>query len=1126
MHRSRSGLEPVDSDIAFQKAILAAMADTWRQAQASRKHTSQATILLQVTDRLIKTPTNLRGIVDNIHETAVDRCREGTLESWYLWRFYLSALGERLKAGEYQAQDGREDTTTLCELARAYTQLREQRHVKHIGPQEAKAITFSDVCAACNIQYTPPPGLNTQAGDQMVDVPSFNQILRREINSPADLQIYEVPGPADDQGVRQATLAALPQGSEHLRDAAADLVDLCRSTAARATAAAGGVQLWKRLVRQLRTRLDRLAALLDPILQLGPGQVACKLPALQRLNSVTRESEALILDFSGADWVRRSWKRNHNPEDFLNLHRQLDECFEALECPKEATAPVTKETVFATATQDARELTTQLTNLQDELDQQELQPHLSPEESDDLRARVAACHMVCSKLEGGLTSSSSGARAVQFDGRDLSPGRQLGRGTYGKVHDATWLGMPVIVKMLDIRVDDVGIVQERLMAEARRLSAVQHPHLVQLLGINLIPSKRRFELVSERMACSLAQAHMDEQAALQGGNTLLQAARKVAHILVQIASALAFLHQHNIVMMDLKPSNVMLSSTDGLAVKISDYGFEAARERSSALGRRASSFMAPELRQGQHRDSQRANIFSLGVIGDELIGLLAPAGNKSGSLEDRHRGLRALMRLLATCQSPDPTTRPPASVVAHHLQLIKTLLLDDDTQANDMDLIPIDGDALLAQKGRATPSDTPSTPVSRGNVPDSARDHAWASAMFVHSQPEVRAVDSGDDDSAFAVKSHPDLIQAKREKRELKRQVHQLRSQLSQLQEVLHTEAGSAALNASGETLESSSEGSDDEEESVLSSSLNILNVPPSPKIHVKTGRDRPPEVSREVPFSLVPDVPTQPSDFSESSASEMAGAAAMRRASRGGVAGPAVPAAAGANTPATTRALSEARPGFSDPGQPMPRPASREEVVAAVEREDAGAKPLSEEPSLSWLERQRAAGRSDDSGARMAEPGPGPGPGPGKSISLGGAFDAIDDKRLDDRRRGSGISEATSIREIGAMDTLMLNEKVSMLQRHNHRLQAQILSMEDVSDRLSQLEELNRQLARDNERLARQSQMRNPSSVGANAMYQELRSEAERLKKELMDRNAENEELTGDNIKLLNYLESMNVVR
>ena len=99
--------------------------------------------------------------------------------------------------------------------------------------------------------------------------------------------------------MRQATLAALPEGSDHLRDAAADLVSLCKSTAERASLAAPGAQLWKRLVQQLRARLDRLLPVLDPILELGPSEVACRLPGLQRLNSVTREAEALIADFSG-----------------------------------------------------------------------------------------------------------------------------------------------------------------------------------------------------------------------------------------------------------------------------------------------------------------------------------------------------------------------------------------------------------------------------------------------------------------------------------------------------------------------------------------------------------------------------------------------------------------------------------------------------------------------------------------------------------------------------------------------------------------------------------------------------------------------------------------------------------
>ena len=236
------------------------------------------------------------------------------------------------------------------------------------------------------------------------------------------------------------------------------------------------------------------------------------------------------------------------------------------------------------------------------------------------------------------------------------------------------------------------------MAEARRLAAQQHPHLVQLYGVHLMPSRRRFELVMERMHCSLAQGHADSVVALHRSDSPLLAARKAVHVLLQVqrppcsghacclwvmvatslpaytlgldpllhlrlnqypkakhppdissqfqtgaciqsastcpismsllpgrglnetklpfpmacvqsvlrhlplqvASALTFLHARGVVMLDLKPSNVMLAAPDGLVVKLSDYGFAAAREQNSALGRRASAFTAPELRQVGH----------------------------------------------------------------------------------------------------------------------------------------------------------------------------------------------------------------------------------------------------------------------------------------------------------------------------------------------------------------------------------------------------------------------------------------------------------------------------------------------------------------------------------------------
>lgn len=75
--------------------------------------------------------------------------------------------------------------------------------------------------------------------------------------------------------------------------------------------------------------------------------------------------------------------------------------------------------------------------------------------------------------------------------------------------------------------------------------------------------------------------------------------------------------------------------------------------------------------QGQPRDNARANIYSLGAIGDELLGILSPTVDPDAS----HSGLRALQRLLTICQSSSPAARPPAHVVAYHLQLVKQLLL-------------------------------------------------------------------------------------------------------------------------------------------------------------------------------------------------------------------------------------------------------------------------------------------------------------------------------------------------------------------------------------------------------------------------------------------------------------------
>ena len=75
------------------------------------------------------------------------------------------------------------------------------------------------------------------------------------------------------------------------------------------------------------------------------------------------------------------------------------------------------------------------------------------------------------------------------------------------------------------------------MAEARRMAVLPHPNLVQLFGVRLNPTRRRFELVMERMHCSLAEAHADAVLDLHRNDSPLHAAAKAVQVLLQVSGA-------------------------------------------------------------------------------------------------------------------------------------------------------------------------------------------------------------------------------------------------------------------------------------------------------------------------------------------------------------------------------------------------------------------------------------------------------------------------------------------------------------------------------------------------------------------------------------------------------------
>ena len=104
---------------------------------------------------------------------------------------------------------------------------------------------------------------------------------------------------------------------------------------------------------------------------------------------------------------------------------------------------------------------------------------------------------------------------------------------------------------------------------------------------------------------------------------------RVVSILRDVGRALAFAHTHGIVHRDIKPENILLS---GATAVVTDFGIAKAFEDASAPSAETNTmltrfgtcvgtprYMAPEQIVGDPAIDHRADIYSFGIVGYELI---------------------------------------------------------------------------------------------------------------------------------------------------------------------------------------------------------------------------------------------------------------------------------------------------------------------------------------------------------------------------------------------------------------------------------------------------------------------------------------------------------------------------
>ena len=203
----------------------------------------------------------------------------------------------------------------------------------------------------------------------------------------------------------------------------------------------------------------------------------------------------------------------------------------------------------------------------------------------------------------------------------------LGEGGSGIVVLANHLllGQRVAIKFLLHHAAESG---ERLLREARAVSAIRSEHVTRVLDVGRLPSGAPYMVMEHLIGTDLGR--------LRRARLRLPISDAVDAVL-QACEPIAEAHAMGIIHRDLKPANLFVVARPdrSLSIKVLDFGLsKVAHDRGgplTAVGVVAGTphYMAPEQMQSLRDVDHRADLWSLGVILYYLISGRRPYGGRS-----------------------------------------------------------------------------------------------------------------------------------------------------------------------------------------------------------------------------------------------------------------------------------------------------------------------------------------------------------------------------------------------------------------------------------------------------------------------------------------------------------------
>lgn len=272
----------------------------------------------------------------------------------------------------------------------------------------------------------------------------------------------------------------------------------------------------------------------------------------------------------------------------------------------------------------------------------------------------------------GLVTCTQCAVQVDLTGVDTAPGQarlwpevdlkgetvsghllvqRLGSGGMGTVYEAeSAVGAPVAMKVLSPMLAAEPSLRERFRREARALTKVKHPRVVQLFEEG---EDKGFCWYSMELVKGLDLRHRIDKGPMS--------AAEVDALAVALLEALGAVHEAGVVHRDIKPGNILIGPE---GPRLCDFGIAQVSgattltESAAMLG--SLRYMAPEQRWGKADD--RSDLYSLGVVLHEAL-----SGGVPGEQPLPGSVPKYLERFIERLTHQNPVQRPATAAEAARL---------------------------------------------------------------------------------------------------------------------------------------------------------------------------------------------------------------------------------------------------------------------------------------------------------------------------------------------------------------------------------------------------------------------------------------------------------------------------